>query len=251
LTRILLLSSVACHCCAATTFKEELMSRPTRIGLAMIALFVASPAFAAAIKPGATRFAIELTAGTADLAQPEEGLGYVPLSAHSELGAQLEYSKMMSSDYALSFSGGAAFSREVLKPGDNALPGEPQLDYEQTSWNVRVGGERVVNVGERAAFYFGPGVEYWSGSAKFDDVFIAATVRSPTTKRVSLTGRIGGLMTIGSSWGLTSHVGYRAGYAWAEESGAKSTWWPSSFDAGGGVVFLFGGGSSDTGPASQ
>ncbi len=108
------------------------------------------------------------------------------------MGGQLEYSKMMSSDYALSFSGGASFSRETLKPGDNALPGEPQLDYEQTSWNVRVGGERVVNVGERAAFYFGPGVEYWSGSAKFDDVFIAATVRSPTTKRVSLTGRIGG-----------------------------------------------------------
>jgi hypothetical protein len=241
LTRILLLSSVARHCRAATTFKEEPMSRPVRIGLAMIALFTASPAFATAIRHGATRLAIELTAGTADLAQPEEGLGYVPLTAHSELGAQLEYSTRMGSDYTFNFSGGAAFSREILKPGDNALPDEPQLDYEQTSWNVRFGGDRVVNVGERAAFFFGPGVEYWSGSAKFDDVFLAATVQSPNTRRVSLTGRIGGLMTIGSSWGLTSHVGYRAGYAWAEEAGAKSTWWPSSFDAGGGIVFLFGG----------
>ena len=216
------------------------MSR-IRIGLALIAMVVATTP-ALAITPGSSMFAIQVTNGIADLAGPEAGSGYIGVYDHSEWGVQAQYWKMMGADYAFNISGGASWFSEVDEPGDNAVPGDSDIEYTQKSWNVRLGGDRVVKVGERAAIYFGPGIEYWSGSAEFVNVFPGLpNVETPTTTRISLYGRLGGVMTIGKSWGLTGHVGHRVGYATAEEAGAKATWWPSSFDGAGGLVFMFGG----------
>jgi hypothetical protein len=182
-------------------------------------------------------FAIQLSNGVADLTGPEDGTGYITAYDHSEWGAQAQYWKMMGPDYAFWVSAGASWFSEENEPGDNALPGSETFEYSQTSWNVRIGGDRVVNVGDRAAIYFGPGIEYWSGHAEFGDAFPS----TPDVTRISLVGRMGGLMTIGSSWGLTGHIGHRIGYATAEEAGAKATWWPSSFDGAVGLAFVFGG----------
>ena len=216
------------------------MSR-IRIGLALIVMVIATTP-ALAITPGSSMFAIQLTNGVADLTGPEVGSGYIGAYDHTEWGVQVQYWKMKGADYAFNISAGTSMFSEVDKPGDNALPGDPDLEYRQDSWNVRLGGDRVVKVGERAAIYFGPGIEYWSGSAEFDNIFaVGSTEETSTTTRISLYGRIGGVMSIGKSWGLTGHVGHRIGYATAEEAGAKATWWPSSFDGAGGLVFMFGG----------
>lgn len=214
------------------------------LSLALIAAAVASPAFAVAIAPGASLFAIEVGNGSADFAGPEDGTGYIGAYEHSEWGVRGEFWKMINSDYAWNISGGASWFSETDKPGDNALPGSEDLKYTQSSWHVRIGGDRVVNVGERGAIYFGPGLEYWSGTATFENIFSASSDDTPSTVRYSFYGRIGGLMTIGRSWGLTGHVGHRIGYATAKQAGAETTWWPSGFEGSGGLVFTFGGSAS-------
>jgi hypothetical protein len=217
------------------------MSRRVTFGLALIAMAVASPVLAAAVRPGASIFSIQFSHGVADLVGPDDGGGYLGAYDHSEWGARAEFWKMMGPDYAFNVSGGVGWFEETDKPGDNALPDSPELRYEQKSWHVRVGGDRVVNLGDRAALYFGPGIEYWSGSATFENIFSAPSLESPTTTRISLYGRIGGLLSVGKSWGLTGHVGHRIGYATASAEGAESTWWPSGYDAASGIMFTFGG----------
>lgn len=217
------------------------MFRRSLCGLALVMLVVASPAFAAAIAPGASMFAIELGNGTGDLTLPEAGTGNLIIYDNTEWGARGEFWKMVGSDYAWTISGGASWFKETHEPGDNSLPGMVKSEYKQNSWHVRIGGDRVVNISERAAIYFGPGIEYWAGSAEFGDLFGGPSEESPDVTRISLDGRMGGLMTIGKSWGLTGHVGHKIGRASAEEAGAKTTWWPSSFEGSGGLVFTFGG----------
>jgi hypothetical protein len=58
--------------------------------------------------------------------------------------------------------------------------------------------------------------------------------------RISLSGRLGGHMMIGENWGLTLQGGHKLGRASYEEAGSKTTWWPSSMDASGGLLFRFG-----------
>lgn len=76
--------------------------------------------------------------------------------------------------------------------------------------------------------------------AKFEG-FGGRAVESASVTRISLSGRMGGTMMIGSGWGLTGAMGHKIGHASAEDQGARATWWPSSFDAQGGLVFVFGG----------
>jgi hypothetical protein len=48
-------------------------------------------------------------------------------------------------------------------------------------------------------------------------------------------------MMLNPMTGITAHFGQRIGYASAEQDGAKTTWWPSSFEGAMGVSFTFGG----------
>ena len=187
---------------------------------------------------------LQLTAGTADLAT--EALssfpGYATGYPQSEWGFKGEFWNMMSEDYAFNLSAGIGLFNEEDKAGSNAPSGAPPIKYSQTSWHFRVGGDRVVALGNRSYVFFGPGIEYWSGKAKFEG-FIPAnpTYETESTSRISLSGRIGAHTMIGESWGLTLQAGHKLGYASYEEAGAKSTWWPSSMDASGGLLFRFGG----------
>lgn len=198
---------------------------------AALALTLASPALA--VSQGASLFAIQLSTGTADL-YSDAGGGYITAYDHSEIGVGAQYWMMMTDDYALAISGGIGFFGETDEPGDLALPGDPDFEYSQSSFNVRVGGDRMVNLSDSAVLYFGPGFEFWSGKADF------GTVESENVTRLSLSGRVGAIMRMGS-WGLNIDVGHKLGYATAEEDGAKATWWPSSVDSRGGLVFIFGG----------
>jgi opacity protein-like surface antigen len=198
-------------------------------------LLLASTAFAAG--KGDTWFSVQLANGTADLYDPT-GTGYLSAYDHSELGVQVELWHFMSSDYAMTVSGGLGFFSETDKPGPGAGTGAPDLKYSQNSWNVRVGGDRVVPLGERATVFFGPGIEIWSGMAKFEDT---STLETQNVMRISLSSRIGMSMKVADNVDLGCHIGRKLGRASVTDLGREATWWPSSMDASGGLIFRFGG----------
>jgi opacity protein-like surface antigen len=190
---------------------------------------------------GDSFISFQATHGVADLAA-EFGSGFASAYDHSEYGFELEYWNMMGEDFAFNGSYGLGLFREENKPGTNALPGDGKFTYSQRSWSVRVGGDRVVKLGERSFLFFGPGIEYWNGKAKFEDDTPPPTrYETESVSRISLSGRIGGHMMIGEAWGLTLQAGHKIGRATLKEAGAESTWWPSSVDASAGLVFRFGG----------
>ena len=215
-----------------------MLEKTALAAIAMLALFASS---ALAATRGTTMLAIQLGSGTADLYDPSDvtTTGFISAFDHSEIQAQAQCWKMMSDDYAFVISGGFGFFGEENEPGTAAAPGATTFKYSQTSFNVRVGGDRVVSVGDRASLYFGPGIEYWNGKAKFEGS--GPTVETEGVSRISLSGRIGGIMNVGSNWGLALDMGHKLGRASAEDRGAKATTWASSFDAHGGLIFQFAG----------
>ena len=207
--------------------------------LAVLALLLVAPR-AHALGKGDNFFALELTHGVADLYTPDFGsTGYITAYDHSEQGVQGQYWKMMSTDYAFNVTAGWGFFSETDKPGAAAPPGSGDAKYSQSSFLVRVGGDRVASIGDRTLFYFGPGIEYWSGKAKFEQSGLPS-VETESITRYSLSARVGATMKVSKGWGVTGHVGTRIGMASAKDQGAKASWWPSSNEGSVGLMFLFG-----------
>jgi outer membrane protein with beta-barrel domain len=219
--------------------KEDRIVRTKLLVLTALVLLVSTPT-SAAVGRGTSLFSLQLSHGTADLTS-DAGGGYITAYDHSEIGAGAQFWHLFSDNYAFALSGGVGFFSEKDEPGTAAPPGSSEFKYTQSSFFVRAGGDRMVQVGDQALLYFGPGFEFWSGKATFDADTPTEDEREPT-KRFSISGRIGGIMTIGPSWGLHINVGRKIGYATVEQDGAKATWWPSSVDAQSGIVFVFGGG---------
>ena len=222
----------------------------TTVALAGLLLMAISPA-AWALGKGGSMLAIELTHGVASVADSSQGranaagaTGFISSYDHSELGVQGQYWHMMTDDYAVTLSGGIGFFTETDEQGSKGVPaGGADMKFSLSSFNIRLGGDRVAKVGDRAIMYGGPGLEFWSGKAKFEN-FPALGPREyegENTTRFGISARLGGIMLLSEYIGLTAHVGGRYGYASVEEQGAKSTWWPSSVDAGAGVLYMFGG----------
>lgn len=215
------------------------MLRKTIVFSALLLLAFASSALA--VGKGANMLALQVTHGTADLYDPSGvSSGYISAFDHSEIGVSAEYWTLMTDDYAFTLAAGIGTFSETDKPGTGAPAAAPDEKYSQSSYSVRVGGDRVVNVGERGVLFFGPGIEYWSGKAKFDDIIAAGSIETESVTRISLSARMGGHMMVSEGWGLTTQIGTRIGYASAEDKGAKATWWPSSTYATAGLVFMFG-----------
>jgi len=201
-----------------------------------------------ALSKGSSMFAVEFTDGSADLADLGSGFtiaggDYIRPYSVPEVGVQGQYWYLMADDYALTLAAGVGLSRTTLEPANGSLPGAPDLKANTNSFNIRIGGDRVVRVGERAVLYGGPGVEFWSGKAKYEDFGITSTASytGVSTKRFGFSARLGGTMLINPNFGLTSHVGHRFGRASVEELGAKTSWWASSFEGSMGFVFMYGG----------
>ena len=192
---------------------------------------------------------IHVTNGTADLASAFGGFGATAPNIagaasafdHSEWGFKAEYQKMMGPEYAFNISYGMGFFGEEDKPNSHAPAGSGLFRYTQSSWNVRVGGDRMLEVGEKTYIYFGPGIEYWSGKAKFEDETPPAlSYETDNASRISLGARLGGHMMVGPTWGVSAQIGTKIGYASYEEAGGKVTWWPSSTEGSVGLVFKMG-----------
>ncbi len=127
---------------------------------------------------------------------------------------------------------------ETDKPGPGAPAGSSDHKYTQSSYNVRIGGDRVVSLGDRATLFFGPGIEYWSGKAKWEN--FSQMRESQNVTRISLSGRLGTIMMLSDAVGFSCQIGRKLGIASATDAGRKVSSWPSSFDAAGGLVFSFG-----------
>ena len=214
------------------------------ITAALLLAVSASAAFAAGAGYSKTSFlAVQLTSGTADLATELSSNfnGFAPAFDHSEYGFKAEYWSMMAPEYAFNVSYGLGFFTEEDKPGTNATPGDGTQKYSQNSWNVRVGGDRMLSIGDKSNLYFGPGIEYWSGKAKFEDKTApGSSYETKNVTRVSVGARMGANMMVGPTWGFTGQVGTKIGHASYKEAGAETTWWPSSMEGSVGLVFKFG-----------
>ncbi|MEO5988286.1 MAG: hypothetical protein ABIU54_00275 [Candidatus Eisenbacteria bacterium] len=208
-----------------------------RIVFAVVAMLsVASGAFA--LGKGASTFSIQIGTGAADLVAPN-GAGYITSFSITELEPRVEFTHMMRDDYAFNLSAGIGTYSETNKPGTDAAPGDPEQKTTVSAFFVRVGGDRVVNIGERTTLYFGPGIEYWSGKYKYEAGTFSE--EAEPTMRISLAGRLGGTMMLGESWGFTANASHRIGIASADWDGAKANWTASSTGASGGLLFVFGG----------
>ena len=228
------------------------MKRST-VAVAGLLLVAFAPA-AWALGKGGSMLAIELTHGTADFADKTQGgntgtpnftATYIGAYDHSELGIQAQYWRMMAEDYAVTLSVGWGFFNETDQPSSAAGAGSPDHKFSISSFNVRLGGDRVAKLGERTTMYGGPGIEFWSGNAKFEPDFVVANTTTGEYKdesalRWGLSARIGATMMLSEYVGLTAHVGGRYGHASVEEEGAKASWWPSSVESSAGVLYSFG-----------
>jgi hypothetical protein len=216
-----------------------------RIWIATLLLAVSASLAAAADSSKLKLLSVELTSGTADIAtEISTGFsGYAPAFDHSEWGVKAEYWNMMGPEYAFTIGGGIGMFSEEDKPGSNAAVGDAKQSYSQSSWNIRVGGDRMVGLGEKSFIFVGPGIEYWSGKAKFKDESVAPNTLDYETKdvaRISLSARVGGHMMVSPAWGFTVQAGTKIGRASYKENGAETTWWPSSMEGALGLVFKFG-----------
>src|SRR5262249_35424074 len=108
---------------------------------------------------------VGLMQSTADLATNDHS-GYGAAYDHSEIGVRFEYWNMMRENYALNFSGNIGFFNETDKPGSDAPAGSPDIKYSQSSWSIRLGGDRVWSPLAKTHVFVGPGIEYWNGHAK-------------------------------------------------------------------------------------
>jgi hypothetical protein len=190
------------------------------------------------VEKGSAFLSIMLTHGTADLIAPEEfTTGSVSAYDHSEWGGQAMYQYLISENWAIAPSVGIGTFSETDEPGDNALPGEADFEYSQSSFNVRLGLDRFVNLSDGFALYVGPGIAYWNGKAKFEQDPNEA--ESESVSRISLDGRIGGHIAVSETFNLTGYIGHYIGHASGEDAGAKASWWPSGTNGGMGFSFHF------------
>ncbi len=192
-------------------------------------LLVASTAFAEGGK-GEGLYGFQITNGTADLYSPS-GDGYISAYQAPEFGFAFQYWRLMTNDYAFNMSVGMGMAKETDK---SANSGDPDFEYKQSSFSVRVGGDRAAKVGDRAFLYFGPGIEYWSGNSTYGD-----NPKSENSTRIAVSGRIGGVMMLSEKAGFNCQIGRFVGRASAKDNGAEATWWTAGFEGSGGLVFKF------------
>lgn len=207
------------------------MYRTRVAGLVAALALLAAPALA--FDKGTGVYGLTLGSSTADLysfASPVRITAY----DHTEMNFGLQYWRMVTNDYATTFSAAFGWFSETNETSD----GSPDVEYKQWSWRLRFGGDRVVRLTDRALLYVGPGFEYWNGDYQSEGA--GPSFESQNVARVSLTGRVGAVMMLSNSFGINCDVNARVGQARVEDDGAKAVWWPSGVDGTIGLVFTMG-----------
>jgi len=201
-------------------------------GAAALLLSIAGLSSAAPIQNGSSILAFQVTEGNVTLAQPSGNYLTSFPSAPNEIGLQAQFWHFLREEYAFNVSGGVGFYSEKDESSD---PLDPEVKYTQSSWNVRVGGDRVAHINPRFHIFFGPGIQYWSGKWKVDNG--TTSFEAEPTNRLALSGRLAIHLKMGESLGLFGQLGHYFGYAWSSDGDAKTHWWGSGHDGSGGLAF--------------
>jgi hypothetical protein len=195
---------------------------------ALVALTVASPAFAAG--QGSSMLAIGVGQAEANI------LGVIGLGLdETNVGAQYWY--MFSDDYAFTFGGSIGFG-SIKQEDSGPTPGD--FEYALSGYRFRVGGDRVGQVGDRFTIYLGPGIEYQSAKITQKETG-SPDIESESATTFGINGRIGGVMKLSESVGIVGEISNSLGFASYEEGDFKYTWMPNSVNAFWGLNFTFGG----------
>ena len=190
------------------------------------------------VEKGTAFLSVMLYQGDGDFIGPEEFTpGGVSAYDHSEWGGEIQYQYLFNEHWAFSPAFGIGTFGETDSPGINAPPGEPEFKYSQSSFHVRIGLDRFVDLGDGFVLFVGPGFSYWNGKAKFE--LDPEELESESTTRLAIDGRLGGHVALGETFGLTGYIGHYIGHASAEDEGAEASWSPSGLTAGMGASFHF------------
>jgi len=211
------------------------MSRLLLLGL--LILPIAAGTSAAAMGKGTSVLAIQLTEGDGDFVTYEGGLGEISHRRHSDMGVQGQYFYMWNDDYTVTVGAGIGFARETDNPGVNGLVGQPSVREFFRSWQFRVGSDRVGKLNDRFHVHAGPGFQVWGGNSELQRG--TTVLKSATSLRLALDGRIGVMLNWGESFGMAGQVGHYWGYASAKDAGAEAKFTPSGANAAMGVFFSF------------
>jgi len=207
-------------------------------GAAALLLTLAGTAAAAPIEKGSNILAIQLNEGRVDLAEPTApGVGTYLTSftaAPPEVGVQVQFWHFLKEDYAFNVGGGVGFFSE--KDESNS-PLDPDVKYTQSSWQIRVGGDRVAHITPRFHIFAGPGIQFWSGKWKIESG--GSSFEAEPTKRLAFDGRVAVLLKCGESIGIFGQLGHYIGYAWSADGDSKTHWWASGHNGAGGLAFNF------------
>jgi hypothetical protein len=207
-------------------------------GAALLGALLVFPASAQGLTKGSTVLSFQLAHGDGDFVTPEAGTGFITAYDHSEWGGQAQVQHLISENWALAVSFGLGTFKETNEPGSAAPPATTDFEYSQSSWNVRLGFDRVAHITPEFHLYAGPGIQVWSGKAKFDDG-TNPEIESESTSRLALSGRLGAFVSLSESIGLNGHLGGYIGRASADDAGAEASWTPSGHHGALGIGFQF------------
>jgi len=214
--------------------------------MAAALMLMATSAFARTKTQGGAKensLSIGLAQGTNEYSSGQVTGGYLdPPGIFPELGVTLEYNNKLAADYQLAVGFDYLWGSAKSTPTSAAAPGAPDVKITSASWKIRLGGDRIGSIGDRFTWFLGPGLEYWSGKPKFDNVFVAGSQDGLTTTKWGINGRMGGVMWINPKMGIFGRLGDSVGSAATEEKqSGKNTWYYSNFEAAWGLRFKLGG----------
>lgn len=195
----------------------------------LVMLTIASTAFAAG--KGSSMLGVGIGQAKANIISP------ITLLKFDETDAGAQYWYMFADDYALAVSGAVAFGSIKL---EDSGPPPTEETFTLSGFRIRVGGDRVGQVGDRFTVYFGPGVEYQTAKVKVEETgFPDVETESSTT--FGINGRVGGIMWLSDAVGISGEISNSLGFASYEEGDLKLTWMPNSINAFWALTFAFGG----------
>jgi len=200
--------------------------------LTLLALVVAPSAFAAG--KGTSILSLGLGQGKANIPIVSPIVNQMD---ETNVGAQ--YWHLFSDDYAFTVAGTFGFGSTKIE--DTALNEETKLSLTST-YQFRIGGDRVANVGDRLMVYMGPGITFASAKAKIEQTG-SPDEESERAKTFGINGRIGGIMMLSDAVGIAGEINHTFGRTSYEDSAMdlKVTSWPNSVGAFWALTFLFGG----------
>jgi hypothetical protein len=102
----------------------------------------------------------------------------------------------------------------------------------------------VGKIGDRFVMYIGPGFEYSSNTIKYEETG-SPDIESENATTIGISGRIGGIMMLSPTVGITGELSHTFGMATQDETdnlGVDVSWSPNTFGAFWGLTFAFGGG---------